>query len=62
MLVQKDYSGTDTDDLAVGFGDIVYANMKDQLIQDWLWVYSPKQKLSGYVPEVVVTKSEIADV
>ncbi|XP_057295198.1 uncharacterized protein LOC130623703 isoform X1 [Hydractinia symbiolongicarpus] len=58
FIVTSNYSGRDLDDLYVCVGDLVFGNMNQQSLDGWLWVYSPRQKCSGYIPNKTVEKAK----
>lgn len=41
-----------SDDLSVRRGDWIYADLSNQTVDGWLWVYAPKTKKYGFVPKV----------
>lgn len=41
-----------SDDLSVRRGDWIYADLNNQTVDGWLWVYAPKTKKYGFVPKV----------
>ena len=50
MIVTENFSSDHPDELKVIVGDKVYLHKDVNSIQDWLWVYSPRQKCFGYIP------------
>lgn len=57
LIIHEDFSSDHPDELRVSIGDTVYLSKNVQPVQDWLWVYSPKQKKCGYIP-VSMAKDE----
>lgn len=60
MIVHENFAGSELDDLYVCIGEFVYMATDKQSIEDWVWVYSPKQKQWGYVPHNIL--KEVKDV
>ena len=54
LVALSSYRTDEQGKLNVDAGDVVYVHMKDQIIPNWLWVYSPESNNFGFIPESVV--------
>ena len=51
MVMLYDYKAQAPDDLTVRRGDWVYADLKEQKIEGWIWAFAPKVKKYGFIPK-----------
>ena len=62
LIVLYNFESKAFDDLTVRPGEYVYANLKDQIVPDWIWAYSPHRKKSGFIPEDHVKEPVVTDI
>ena len=62
LIVLYSFESKAFDDLTVRPGEYVYANLKDQIVPDWIWAYSPHRKKSGFIPEDHVKEPVVTDI
>ena len=51
LVMLYDYKAQAPDDLSVRRGDWVYADLTNQTIEGWLWVFAPKLRKYGFIPK-----------
>lgn len=51
LVMLFDYKAQVPDDLTIRRGEWIYADLANQTVEGWLWVYSPKQRRYGFVPK-----------
>ena len=51
LVVLFDFDARAADDLSVRRGDWVLARLNDAQTDGWLWVYSPKCRRYGFIPQ-----------
>lgn len=51
LVMLYDYKAQAPDDLSVRRGDWVYADLKEQKIDGWIWAFAPKLKKYGFIPK-----------
>lgn len=54
LVCLYDYKSSNVDDITIYQGQCVYAKMSDQSDPDWLFVYNPLNKMSGFIPKSYV--------
>lgn len=50
LVVLFDYQASNTDDLDVKRGEIIYAELDDQSDESWIWAYAPSSNKQGFIP------------
>ncbi|CAG0913976.1 unnamed protein product [Notodromas monacha] len=50
LVMLYEYKAQAPDDLSVGRGDWVYADLNNQTVDGWLWAYAPKTRKYGFIP------------
>ncbi|BES93222.1 Variant SH3 domain [Nesidiocoris tenuis] len=51
LVMLYDYKAQAPDDLSVRRGDWIYADLNNQTVEGWLWVYAPKTRKYGFIPK-----------
>lgn len=51
LIMLYDFKAQAPDDLSVRRGDWIYADLKNQTVEGWLWSYSPKTRNYGFIPK-----------
>lgn len=51
LIILYDFKAQAPDDLSVRRGDWIYADLNNQTVEGWLWSYSPKTRLCGFIPK-----------
>ncbi|CAG7835877.1 unnamed protein product [Allacma fusca] len=51
LVLLYDYKAQAPDDLSVRRGDWVYADIKNQTVDGWIWAFAPKQRKYGFIPK-----------
>ena len=54
LIALSSFYSNDSGKLSVSAGDIVYVDLKEQKVPNWLWAYSPASKCYGFIPENVI--------
>eukprot|EP00794_Sanderia_malayensis_P014320 gene14320-15809_t len=62
MIAISNFDSIENGKLCVVKGEEVLVNLQDQVAPDWLWAYSPRQKIYGYIPERLVDALEVSSV
>lgn len=62
LIALSSFQGKAEDKLTVVAGDHVYVDLKDQMVPNWLWAYSPKLKKYGFIPESVIDQLKSSNV
>lgn len=62
LIALRHYEGSASDDLKVRPGEYVYANLKDQIVPNWVWAYSPYRKRSGFIPEEFLREPVVTEI
>ena len=62
LIALSNYEGKASDDLKIQAGEYVYANLKDQIVPNWIWAYSPSKKRSGFIPEEYLKEPVVTDI
>lgn len=54
LVALSSFQTSETGKLSVTAGDVLYVDLKEQKVPNWLWAYSQGMKKFGFIPESVV--------